>query len=161
MTRWLFPLLLLALAGCTGNRQARRLEGRFDLGDPDGQWRSVKPGSADKAWFHDGIGASLYADSNCATRFDDRPLPKLAEAVVYGMASGEPLREEPLTVDGRDAWMRVADAQIDGVTLRVGVVVLKKDECVYDLLYLAPPTTFDTGWPAFESVIAGFRTQGG
>ncbi len=153
--------LALLLGGCTGHREARRLEGRFALGDPQGEWRSVKAGSADRAWFHNGIGASIYADSNCATRYDDRPLQKLAEAVVYGIGSGEPLREEARSVDGRDAWLRVVDASIDGVTMRVGVLVLKKDECVYDLLYLAPPTTFDSGWPAFESVLAGFRSQGG
>lgn len=153
--------LALLLTACTGHREARRLEGRYALGQPQGEWRTVKAGSADQAWFHDGIGASIYADSNCATRYDDRPLAKLAEAVVFGIGSGPTLREEPRSVDGRDAWLRVVDANIDGVSMRVGVVVLKKDECVYDLLYLAPPTTFDSGWPAFESVLAGFRTQGG
>ncbi len=157
MIRWL-PLLLLV--GCVGHRQARKLEGRYDLGEPAEGWTRVKAGSADRAWFHAGIGASIYTDSNCATRFDDRPLDKLAEALVYGIASGPVLRQEARTLDGRDAWLRVVDGRVDGVSMRIAGLVLKKDRCVYDLLYLAPPTTFDSGWPAFERVLDGFRTRG-
>ncbi|MCK6502885.1 hypothetical protein L6R53_05730 [Myxococcota bacterium] len=157
----LAALALLALPACAGGRHARRLEGRFELGQPGDTWTRVKPGGADQAWYHGGLSASIYADSNCATRFDDRPLDKLAQAAVYGVATSAPLRTEDRTIDGRDGHLRVVDGRIDGVTVRIGVAVLKKDECVYDLVYMAPPTTFDTGWDAFEQVIGGFRTRGG
>lgn len=158
----LLPVLALAtLPACASSRQARRLEGRFELGDPGANWARVKPGGADQAWFHGGLMASIYADSNCATRFDDRPLDKLAQAAVYGVATSQALRQEDRTIDGRDGHLRVVDGRIDGVVVRIGVAVLKKDDCVYDLVYMAPPTTFDSGWDAFEQVIGGFRTRGG
>lgn len=159
------PLLAAALSlllpACASSRQARRLEGRYQVGEPGDTWSRVRSGGADKAWFHEGLSATIYADSNCATRFDDRPLDKLAQSVVYGIAtSPSALRSESRTIDGRDSHLRVVDGRVDGVVVRVGVAVLKKHECVYDLLYLAPPTTFDSGWDAFEQVLAGFRTQG-
>lgn len=151
---------LLIATGCAGNRAARRLEGHYDLGAPGQGWRRVKPGGADEAWVNRQLHATLYADSNCAQRFDDDLLPRLLDRLTLGLGGGDPLREEPRTLDGRDALLRVVDGQMDGVAVRVGALVAKKDFCVYDLVYVAPPGSFDNGWSDFESVISGFRTRG-
>ncbi|NOY25032.1 MAG: hypothetical protein GXP62_04080 [Oligoflexia bacterium] len=148
-------------SGCLGGHKATRQEGHYDVGSPGEAWIIVRPGGADHAWVHDGISASIYTDSNCATRFDDRPLDRLADSVVFGIATSKPLRDETRTIDGRDALIRVVDGNLDGVVVRIAATVLKKDDCVYDLLYIAPPATFDTGWDSYEAVLAGFATRGG
>ena len=38
------------------------------------------------------------------------------------------------------------------------VWVMKKDGCVYDLLYLAPVAGFDLGHATFERLVRGFST---
>jgi len=151
--------LLLPLVGCVHAGAARRLEGHYDLGTPGDTWQRVKPGGADHAWYHQGLSASIYTDSNCASRFEDRPLDALLGSAVFGIAHGDPERIDALTVDGRDARVEVVDGTVDGVAVRIGAAVLKKDHCLYDLVYIAPPTTFDAGWPAFEQVLTGFHTQ--
>lgn len=149
------------LAGCASkHRQARRLEGRYDLGDPGQGWAAVDPGGADRAWYSEGWQATLYADSNCGARYDDRDLPALANAVAFGMATGQPLHQEERAVDGRDGLVRTVDGSLDGVAFRLGIAVLKKDACVYDLLLVAPRASFEQAWPGFEAALAGFRTRG-
>jgi hypothetical protein len=49
-------------------------------------------------------------------------------------------------------------ALLDGVPMRYDVWVLKKDGCVYDLLYFAPPATFERGLAAFGGLVQGFTT---
>lgn len=155
-----FALILALALGCAGNRQARRLEGLFDLGDPGGGWERVPAGGADQAWYNAEISGAIYADSNCGQRYDDAPLGRLIDSLGLGIV-GAVSREEERSVDGRAALLRVVEGTLDGVPVRVGALVLKKDLCVYDLVYIAPPASFDRGMDGFEAVIGAFHTRGG
>jgi hypothetical protein len=135
-------------------------EGRFIITTPTGDWHKVSPGGADKAWFHPDIGASIYFDSNCKERFEDGRLEDLITHLTFGLVQGAPLREELLMLDGREALLRVYDGNMDGVPVRVGAVVTQKNECLYDGVYIASPSEFDTQWAAFVEVISGFKTKG-
>lgn len=159
MSRVLVYVLALALISCSANRRAKRLEGRFDLGDPGSGWARVDSGGADQAWFHTGIAGSIYADSNCAERFEDGPLEDLLVHLTAGIARGEHLEEQRMTLDGRDAVMRTWNGALDGIAVQVGAAVTRKHECVYDVVYIAPPARFAEGWPAFEAVVGGFQTD--
>ena len=155
-------LLLAMLFSCAPKpaKQAARAEGRYTVPNPTGEWSRVSPGGADKAWFNTDLGATIYFDSNCMARFDDGRLPDLITHLTFGLAQNEPIREESMTLDGREALLRVYDGAIDGVQVRVGAVVTKKDRCLYDGLYIAAPTNFEEGWGAFVEVISGFKTRG-
>jgi hypothetical protein len=60
--------------------------------------------------------------------------------------------------DGREAMHTSLVAKLDGVPMAYDVWVLKKDGCVYDLLYLAPPADVDRGIEAFHRLVRGFTT---
>lgn len=135
-------------------------EGRYTTGEPGDGWSKVKPGGADKAWFHKATGATIYFDSNCKERFEDGKLTALLTHLTFGIAQGDPTREEEMMLDGRAALIRVQPGQIDGVQVRVGAVVTKKDRCLYDGLLIASPSTFDSHWSTFSKVFAGFKTKG-
>jgi hypothetical protein len=163
--RW--PLLvamgLLAMGTTTcskPHRQAKRAEGRYTLDPPTQGWARIRPGGADFGWFHSDTSASIYWDSNCLARFEDGELGDLLTHLTFGIASGQPIREESLTLNGRDALLRVHEGAIDGVPVRVGAVVTKKDECIYDGLYIAPPRNFESQWNTFVEVMNGFKTRG-
>jgi hypothetical protein len=155
-------LLLTILFGCgpKASRTAAKAEGRYSVASPTGDWSRVNPGGADKAWFHTELGASIYFDSNCMARFDDGRLQDLITHLTFGLAQDEPVREESMTLDGREALLRVYDGALDGVPVRVGAVVIKKDRCLYDGLYIAAPVNFEDGWGAFVEVVSGFKTRG-
>jgi len=154
-------LLWAGWAGCSKpHRKAKRAEGSYGLQAPGQGWVRVRPGGADHGWFHKESSASIYWDSNCLARFEDGLLTDLLTHLTFGIAHGEALREEALTLDGRDALLRVHDGKIDGVVVRVGAVVTKKNECIYDGLYIAPPKLFDAQWNTFVEVMSGFKTRG-
>ncbi len=158
----LASLLASPLIGCgakqTEVRAQQRLEGRYRLGSLPSGWESQRAGGADNAWFNAALSSTIYTDSNCARRFQDSPLDDLATHLIAGIATGPPLREDTLTLDNRTALLRVYSGRMDGVRLRIGLVVLNKNRCTYDMLYLAPASTFETGWADFVSLISGFDT---
>jgi hypothetical protein len=49
--------------------------------------------------------------------------------------------------------------EIYGVGVKLGSMVTKKNACLYDVLYVAPPATFAQGWPAFLALVNGFEAQ--
>ena len=55
--------------------------------------------------------------------------------------------------------LRVYNGAVDGVDVRVGAVVTKKDLCLYDGLYIASPAVFDDGWGTFVQMLSDFKTK--
>jgi hypothetical protein len=49
-------------------------------------------------------------------------------------------------------------AKLDGVPMVFDVWVVKKDGCVYDLLFVAPEATFAEGRPSFQAMVRSFAT---
>ena len=160
MKHLVFLALLVTACGPKQSKEARKSHLQYVVPAPSGDWVRVKPGGADKAWFQSDLSATIYFDSNCKERFEDGTLSDLLTHLTFGMAQDEPLREESMTLDGRDALLRVYEGRLDGVQVRVGAVVTKKNMCLYDGLYIAPPSRFEDGWGSFVEVLSGFRTRG-
>lgn len=157
-------LVLASLLGCgskhtplaKGDPTAR--EGRYRTGTPGKGWSKVAPGGADRAWFNRESGSTIYFDSNCKARFEDKPLVDLITHLTFGMANGDPLREEDLNLNGRTGLLRVYGGEIDGVAVRLGAVVIKKNSCIYDALYITSPAAFDADMTSFRRVLKGFKS---
>lgn len=158
-----WALLAVLVAGCAPKhaRQGRRIEGRYLSGQPGEGWVHVKPGGADQAWFHQGLDASLYTDSNCGPRFQEGRPEKLMQQLLAGLYGVEVIEAGPHAVGRRTGEIRVERATLDGVPVQVGAVVINRGACTYDFVYIAPPARFAAGWEGFERVLAGFEPAGG
>ena len=157
MTRAVF--VVLVLNGCVARRAhvAQTLEGRYVPGTPqDAAWTAEDPGGADHAWWNAALGASLYTDSNCGARFEDAPLPMLVNRLLAGITDHEDVDERQLVVGERGALYRARQGSMDGVPIRVGAVVMKKDACTYDFVLVARPDTYEAALPALWDVVDGY-----
>ena len=61
-----------------------------------------------------------------------------------------------LPLDGRDALRTELIAELDGVPKHYIVYVMKKDGCVYDLMWIAALPTNDGARVEFERFVQGF-----
>ena len=68
--------------------------------------------------------------------------------------------QDVLPFDGREALHSLLRAKLDGVPMQYDIYVTKKDGCVYDLVYVAPPGRFAAGAAAFEPFATGVRSEG-
>ncbi len=70
--------------------------------------------------------------------------------------NGPPPR--PIPFDGREALHGRLTAKLDGVPMGYDLFVLRKDGCIYDFVYVAPPARVAEGVPGFEHFVQGFHT---
>ena len=108
---------------------------------PRGWTRIAVPG-ADSAYRDDANLGSVLFDVRCHDRDGDAPLGSLTEHLIMGTTARDVQREETLPFDGREALHTLMTAKLDGVPMQYDLYVMKKDGCVYDLVYVAPPDRF-------------------
>jgi hypothetical protein len=129
----------------------------FRVGDVSPEWHRVDTGEAALA-YRDDHGESLLVDGRCNLRGDDIPLVALTNQLIMGTTDRNYVMEETIPFDRREARHTVMRAKLDGVLMVWDLYVMKKDACVYDVVYVAPPDRFDGGRAAFERFAGEFHT---
>src|ERR1700689_5873889 len=155
-------LLLVALALLAGCAPADLLEnGVLHKGDlalqlgpvPEG-WRRVEVDGGDLAYRDDARAASALLDVRCR-RDDDAPLASLTAHLIMGTTERAIDKQKVVAFDGREAMHTLLYAKLDTVPMRYDIYVLKKDGCVEDIVYVAPPEHFQDGAADFERFALG------
>jgi hypothetical protein len=152
------------VAGCGS---AQRFDGHayrgasvsLDVPSVPGEWRRVDVAAADLAFRDDAREGSILIDGRCGRRDEDVPLTSLTQQLIMGTTGREFVSEETIPFDGREALHSVLRAKLDGVEMQYDVYVLKKDGCVYDFVYVAPPARFADGAPVFERFATGIHVR--
>ena len=130
---------------------------RYAFGPVPSSWQPVRVESNDVAWFDPATSGLVHVDHTC-DRSMDTPLPSLVQHLLIGFTQRETVLEETIPFDRREARHVVVNARLDGVPRSLELYVMKKDGCVYDLGFVAPPERFESGRPAFDAFVRGFRT---
>lgn len=125
---------------------------QYRVSSPSDGWREVTVETANAAWLHDELGASLLVNSHCEG-VQDAPLEALANHLLIGWTERELVQERRLQLSGREALEREVSAKLDGVPRRVMLLVLKKDGCVYDVVLSAGQSAFPEAKKAYEHVV--------
>ncbi len=158
----LVVLAALALwAGCVpaSVRQARKLEGKYETGNPGKGWVAVPAGGADRAWYHEGMGATIYTDSNCGPRYAEARVEDLTTELISGFRNVEPVQERQQPVAGREGLVRIQQGRLDGIEIQLGTLVFNMNACNFDIVLISPPAEFSAGQEAWQRVIDGFQPR--
>lgn len=165
--------LCIALgAGCTTTRArvndaTREVVARNDQGEEEvtyrigsvpSDWRRVDVADGpDVAWQVGDTGVLVHVYHACGRNMDS-PLPALVQQLLIGFTDREFVEEETIPFDGREARHVLVRAKLDGAPVLIELFVLKKDGCVYDFSYIAPPSLFERHAADFERLVASFHT---
>jgi hypothetical protein len=160
--------VLCALCAACGSAQSG-LEGAvyrsdrvaFKVGEVPASWTVIRVDAANVAYRDEPNRASVLANGRCGRKDDDTPLSALTAHLVMGTTAREIASQETIPFDGREAMHTRMQAKLDGVPMAYDLYVLKKDGCVYDLVYVGDPRAFESGVPAFERFVSGFHTLSG
>jgi hypothetical protein len=131
------------------------------LGPQPPGWRPVAIAGADFAWRDDPREGSALFDVRCEGRDRDAPLGVLTQHLIMGTTEREFLSQDTVPFDQREAMHTLLRAKLDGVPMQYDIFVMKKDGCVYDLVFVAPPEHFAAGAPAFERFALGLHAASG
>lgn len=130
----------------------------FRIARPPESWARIHVSHASLAYRDEKNLAVAAVNGRCEADHDDVPLVALTQQLFIGLTDREVVSQEDVPFDGREALHTVVVAKLDGVPQKFDVWVLKKDGCVYDLYYVAPPDKYAAGAPDFERFVHGFAT---
>jgi hypothetical protein len=122
-------------------------------------WRRLTVDGADLAFRDDERSGSVLFDVRCG-RDDDAPLSVLTDHLIMGTTEREFDAQDTIPFDRREALHTLLRAKLDGVPMNYDIYVMKRDGCVYDLVYVAPPARFAAGAADFEHFATGLESVG-
>lgn len=126
----------------------------YGVGEPGDGWVPVQLEGVNVVWHQPALAAALMVNSHCEG-VKDAPLEGLTGELLIGTTEREILEQTLKPWSGREALETIATAKLDGVLRKRAMFVLKKDGCVYDVVYDAAPATFDAGLAAYRKVRDG------
>ena len=161
---WFLLLGVIPASGCGSTSKYsegvyRSPETRFRLPSPRGDsWQRVDVEDAnDLAWADD--GAVIQVNSSCDPALDI-PLEALTNHLMIGFTERELVSQERVPMASREALRTHVRAKLDGVPREMLLVVLKKDECVYDFAAVTPPgPQFERTRAELDGMLASFETR--
>jgi hypothetical protein len=165
--RLAFALATLTLAGCAhaprGHVEAEESGHRvcagpvcYRVGALGGGWRLVHQEGAAVGYFSDAVGGVIEANATCRDDAEGAPLTALTRQMLIGYTERRMGTQELVTVDRREALRTRVDAKLDGVPMTLDLYVLKRNGCIFDLSYAAPPDAFARGLDDFRRFVDGF-----
>lgn len=132
---------------------------QFTAGKLPPTWQGPELQLKQLVFKNDALGATIVADALCGPKYNDAPLPRLAQDLFFGMTDKKIEKEKIFTLSGREALSLQGVGKVDGVPIKMNVVVLKRNFCEYDFVYLAPPHLFYQGIKDFEGYLHGIKIR--
>ncbi|MDX2053292.1 MAG: hypothetical protein SFV15_12915 [Polyangiaceae bacterium] len=143
MRRLLVGSLLLLVSGAPGcastpfdGKTYSNDELAFQVGAYPSTWRAIQAEGTLLAFRDDTHQATVALNGRCGKDGDDVPLTTLTAHLFLQFTDQDPSEQREVSLDGRSALRSSLTATLDGVPKRFVVYVLKKDECVYDFVWI-------------------------
>lgn len=156
-------LAALLLAGCGGGRfvdGAYLDEAKgFRVAVPPG-WERVRMEGTDLALRQPGGAVTLAVAASCPPAEVAEPAI-LTRHLFFGLRQRELLRQEAVSVDGATGLQTHLRAKVAGGSILVQSVVIRRGNCLYDLLAVARPEAAAGGEAAFGAFLRGWQFLGG
>ncbi len=139
--RFIPLIILLIFTGCSWLIPAPKKvpsakNDGYKLNYNSADWKLLKQKQSDYV-FQNQNGSTLVINSFCG-EFQDEPLPVLAEKTFNGLDDIKNRKESPLTLSNREAFQLEADGSLDGVTINIKVINMRRNNCYYDFLRITP-----------------------
>ena len=148
--------MLLYLLACFGSKG---LNISYRVKSPSHQWVEIADTAADRAWRNPDQSSVIYVKSNCGNYFEDRTLHDSLLSLTRGLGTSAPISTEKIMISDREGLFRVQDSYLDGVPVRLGILVVSKNNCLYDFLFISPQKSFQDGIGDFMNTAQSLETN--
>jgi hypothetical protein len=127
---------------------------------PGTEWTLVGDSPADLELKHRASAAAMAVNAVCDGAAPRRKTEVLVRQLHIGLRDRSVVERGTLDVAGRAASRLVVDARLEESEARVRIesLTMKDGRCLYDFLYVAPPSGFDASRGDFGRFVDSFRT---
>jgi hypothetical protein len=157
-----WALVLVPALGCATPFDGRTYYGEgysFSVPSIPPTWTRIHVSDAALAFDDSANSATIAVNGRCDRDGEDVPLRSLTQHLFIDFTDRDIHSEDVVPFDGREAMRTDVSAKLDGVERHLVVWVMKKDKCVYDLMYLARPDRFAAGVGTFDAWVKGFSAR--
>ncbi|MHA1567996.1 MAG: hypothetical protein ACTSXZ_00880 [Alphaproteobacteria bacterium] len=131
---------------------------RFEVGPLPAGWKRMQTGGAKAAFRH------LVSDQVIMVNVVYAPnrqagLTALRNHLLFDITSRKILEQESIEIDHREAIWTIVEGRLDGARVKLALLVVRIDEWVYDMVYIAVPERFDLYLDDFQQFIHSFHHQ--
>lgn len=122
---------------------------------PEAPFEAFKSETADKAWKNKDTGATISYLSDC----NDNPesLENFERESANALKDGKVLSVEDAEFNGRPARRSAIEGTVEGIKMRMALLVFRKNSCDYILTHAARATAFARTTGDFEKFQREFR----
>lgn len=131
----------------------------YHVDPPSYVWQEIPETPADHAWRNPKLRSTIYVKANCGSYFEDRELKDSILSLTRGLEISSPITQEEMRIANRKALFQVMDSDVDGVPVRLGMLVISKNNCLYDFLFISPKRYFADGVPDFLNTAQSLTTD--
>ena len=128
----------------------------YRMGALPAGWRLVHQESAAIGFYSADVGGVIEANASCRDDAEATPLEALTRLLLIGYTDRNFRAQEKVPLDEREALRTQVDAKLDGVPMSLELLVMKRNGCIFDLSYAAPPGQFARGSDDFAAFVHGF-----
>ncbi len=141
--------------------------GEYKITAPDSPWEKVATGEegaatdslkADMAYENPETGAIISLNSICR-KYTDSTLQSLTNNLVRGIQNRRVIDQKIVQIDSTPGEDTTFEGVVDNVKINLRTVVLKKDTCTYDFIYVVIPQRERNDRAEFEKFVASFQTE--
>ncbi len=151
----LFALTACALFGGGDDEPVKNLN--IQITPPGRPYEEIKVTSADHVWQSLKTGNTIAYNSSCVEK-NREDLRSLEKGIFSEVENVTIKSESKITVDGAPAVRTYAEGKTDNVPISIDLVVIEKNNCTYDLAYVARTLTFSTERTFFDKFIERFHS---
>lgn len=151
------PNRYYAVMSSRGNRVFIRHNLWYTVGELPEPWETLKTNVRAVAWYNPELLSTISTDVLCEATAGDRPLSVVAGDVAAAIEDRTVSNVQKFTLDGRGALREKVVGSVDGVPLEMDLVVLKKNNCAFNMMAVASPQDMPSVRPYFEDFFNGFH----
>jgi len=161
ITRTLFLFHLIALVSCVSvnlkPQSIKRSEGT-KFTEPPPPFRVIENPSVDFAWQSSKTGNTLAYASECHNR-SEITLDMMEQESLAAIMNARIMDSQTMEYNDREAKQIVAEGYVDGVAIKIAILLFKKNDCNYTLTFVGRKKHFDTEFNYFKKFKESFKAQ--
>lgn len=154
--RFLIFLLLFTSCSISGPLREDRSASVFSFPEPLKGWKALPLSEgAQRLYQHLKTGSVLSVSSLC-DRYATAPLTRLVRNPLSPLGAYKEIESQKLRISDRDAEQLHVSGTLDGVKVEVLMIVLRKNECIFDFSLQATPQIQNGVKSDFLKMVKGF-----
>ncbi len=132
----------------------------FSSDEMDASTDAFSSEAADDAFQHVDTGAVISLNSTCrANRKEAKNLEPYLKELLLGFTHVVKTEDKKVTVAEHEAIQRTIQGTISGEKTKIRAIVLSREHCVYDLIYIARPDKFDLHVEDFTAFVSSLKLR--